>query len=209
MTFNNEFKEAVSHLPSKEKDKLILRLLKKDLVLANRLYFELVDDRTVDQRRAILEERVKHRIKRATETFWSVGYLTMDMRYLSGEITEHLRITKDKYGEVSLNLLMLNEVLKYNQKRILEAVPRKARKISIYIIARAFKILILIQKLHPDYRIDFEEGLWTLGQRIGENEILMHTAINNGFDVNWLLHEELPENLTQVHADLRKQGFLK
>ena len=40
MTFDKDFKEAISHLPSSEKDKLILRLLKKDLVLANRLYFE-------------------------------------------------------------------------------------------------------------------------------------------------------------------------
>ena len=51
MTFPKEFKEALSHLPSKEKDKLILRLLKKDITLANRLMFELVNTNTVDEQR--------------------------------------------------------------------------------------------------------------------------------------------------------------
>ncbi len=35
MTFDKEFTKAISHLPSKEKDKLILRLLKKNLPLAS------------------------------------------------------------------------------------------------------------------------------------------------------------------------------
>lgn len=48
MTFPKEFKEALSHLPSKEKDKLVLRLLRKDLLLANRLLFELVNTNTVE-----------------------------------------------------------------------------------------------------------------------------------------------------------------
>lgn len=34
--FDKDFKIALQNLPSTEKDKLILRLLKKDLVLANR-----------------------------------------------------------------------------------------------------------------------------------------------------------------------------
>ena len=42
MTFDKNFKEAISQLSSAEKDKLIFRLLKKDLHFAGRLYFELV-----------------------------------------------------------------------------------------------------------------------------------------------------------------------
>jgi len=209
MTFPKEFKEAISHLPSAEKDKLILRLLKKDLNLANRLLFELVDDRTVDDRRAEMEKRVKDRISRATETFWTTGYLKMDMRYLSGEITDHVRMTKDKYGEASLNLLMLNEVLTLNSHRILDVTPSKARKICVYIIARSFKILLIIQKLHEDYFIDFEDGLKTLGGLIGKNDYLMQAAIHNGFDVNWLLQTEIPEDIADIHKDLRSRGYLK
>tara|TARA_B100000963_G_C22600533_1_gene660018 strand:- start:1281 stop:1910 length:630 start_codon:yes stop_codon:yes gene_type:complete len=209
MTFDKDFKEAISHLPSSEKDKLILRLLKKDLVLANRLYFELLDDKTVDDRRAEMEKRVKERISRATDSFWTTGYLKMDMRYLSGEITDHVRTTKDKYGEASLNLLMLNEVLSKNNHRILEAIPSKARKICVYIIARAFKILMIIQKLHEDHLIDFKDDLVLLGELIGQNDYLMKNAIQNGFDVNWLLKVDIPEDIAQIHKNLRANGFLK
>ena len=45
--FDKEFKTAIHNLSDVEKDKLILRLLRKDLDLANRLYFELVDTETV------------------------------------------------------------------------------------------------------------------------------------------------------------------
>ena len=48
--FENDFKKAIQNLPSQEKDKLILRLLKWDLALANRLYFELVDTDTAEDK---------------------------------------------------------------------------------------------------------------------------------------------------------------
>lgn len=53
MKFDKKFKEAISHLESQEKDKLIFRLLKHDLNLANRLYFELLSTKTVDEKRAL------------------------------------------------------------------------------------------------------------------------------------------------------------
>ena len=156
-----------------------------------------------------MEDTVYDKVSEMNETFYSIGYLNMDMRYLSGEITEHVRITKDKYGEASLNLLMLIEVLKSNNQRIQNATFGKAYKICIYIIAKAFKILILIHKLHEDYKIEFEESLSTLGDLIGANPYLMKTAIQNGLDVNWLLTTEIPENITEIHKELRSKGFLK
>jgi hypothetical protein len=42
-----DFKIALQELPEKEKDKLILRLLRRDLDLAEKLYFELVDTDTI------------------------------------------------------------------------------------------------------------------------------------------------------------------
>lgn len=208
MTFDKEFKEAISHLPSKEKDKLILRLLKKDISLANRLYFELVDTRDVDEKRLDIEKRVKNRIERFSKYESSPGYLMMNMREISGEITDHVKISKDKFGEVSLNLLMLNQTLAIHNKRILEATPGKARKCCTYIIARAFKILILINKLHEDHLLDFRNELERLGQFISENDYLMKTAIQNGLDVNWLLQSDIPEDIAQIHKDIRSQGYL-
>ena len=209
MRFEKEFKEAVSNLPEKEKDKLILRLLKHDLALANQLYFELLSVQTKEERRTEMEAIVINRVADMSQSFFSPGYLLMDMRYLSGEITEHVKTTKDKLGEVSLNLLMLNEVLKQNSSRISNLNPGKFRKIAIYIIARAFKLLVLIRSMHEDYFTDFKSDLFTLGELIGQNDHLMRTAIHNGLDVNWLLSGSIPDDIKQQHERLKQQGFLK
>ena len=107
--FTNEFKEAISHLPAKEKDKLLIRLLKKDLKLTKRLTFELLNLGTVDERRLLVEKNIISNVAQMTKNFYSIGYLNLDVRDLSGYITEHVGTTKDKYGNVSLNLLLLKE----------------------------------------------------------------------------------------------------
>ncbi|MGZ0015587.1 hypothetical protein [Yeosuana sp. AK3] len=207
--YPKEFKEAISQLPSKEKDKLIFRLLKKDLALANRLLFELVSTNTVDEERQKIEKRIKQRVQQITNTFYSVGYLNMDVRYLSGEISEHVHRTKDKFGEVSLNLLLLTEVLHKNHLNILRDTPGKTRNFCVAVIARVFKILILINKMHPDYRLDFSTGLEKVGKLISNNKYLMDAAIKNGLDLNWLFTHDIPENIDSIHKEIRRLGFLK
>ncbi|MCM4155043.1 hypothetical protein [Gramella sp. AN32] len=209
MTFDKNFKQAISELPSAEKDKLLLRLLKKDPMLANRLYFELVSTNSVDELREKMEDRIILRAKQMHERFHSVGYLHMNVRYLSGDITEHVKITKDKFGEASLNLLLLVEVLKHNNPNILNTTPRKARKFCVAVIARIFRVMMIIDKLHEDYLLEFEENLNKLGELMGENPYLMKAAINNGLDVNWLLKAEIPENVVEIYKNLKSSGFLK
>ncbi len=209
MKFSPEFKEAISHLSSKEKDKLILRLLKKDYILVNRLHFELVNTNTIDEQREKIEKRIIERSKSIGERFYSMGYLNMDVRYLSGEITEHVKITKDKFGEASLNILLLLEVLKNTKSHIETATAGKSRKFCIAVISRCFKILLLLDKLDPDYLIEFQEDLKKLGLLIGNIDVLMKTAIHHGLEVNWLISATIPEDIASYHKDLRQRGYLK
>ena len=207
--FSKEFKKAIQELPNSEKDKLIFRLLKRDLDLANRLYFELVDVETVEDKRAAFEIEMLRKINYFSERFYSVGYLLQDTRFLSGDITNHVKITKDKFGEISLNLKMLNHLLTINNKRIETVTYSKAYTLCIYVIARAFKILLLIKAIDEDYFLDFKENLSTLGKLIYDNPFLMHTAIDNDLDVNWLILGEIPENIVAIHKEIRANGFLK
>jgi hypothetical protein len=209
MTFPKEFKEAIQNLPSAEKDKLILRLLKHDLDLVNRLHFELVNVETVEERRAKMQENVSKETQRMSDRFYSLGYLMMDIRYLSGSISEHVRITKDKFGEASLNLQMLIEILTINKTRLNNAKPNDVQKLNIYLIAKVYKIILLIHALHEDYLIEFREQLEILGTLISEKPLLMRTAIKHGLDVNWLILGEIPENIVAFHKELRSNGYLK
>lgn len=210
MKYTKEFKEAISHLPGKEKDKLILRLLKKDIKLTNRLMFELVSDQSIDERRDEVKLKIIEKAQNTARDYYSMGYLNMDVRYLSGEISEHVFNTKDKFGEVYLNLIMINEVLKVNNNKIAsQKYNTSTRKFCTAVIARAFKILILISKLHEDFWIELEEELNRFGNLIGNNHHLMETAIFNGLDVNWLLKFNIPEDIVEHHKNLRQQGYLK
>lgn len=209
MLFDPEFVKALQLLSDKEKDKLILRLLKYDLPLASRLRFELVDTDTVEDKRAQMAERVIQRIQRATERYYSTGYLLMDVREISGEINQHVSMTKDKFGEISLNALMLRQLLKQNNHRIASETYGKAYTLCVYIIARLFKLFILIQKQHEDLHLEFREDMEAIGEYVGKNPNLMKTAIYNGLDVNWLIQYEIPENIVEIHRKLRENGLLR
>ena len=209
MTFDPEFKKALQLLPDSEKDKLILRLLKRDLNLANKLRFELVDTESVQDKREQLKNRIIRRIQLATDRYYSVGYLLMDIRDISGEINQHVAITKDKFGEISLNCLMLQQMLELNNERIGAEKYGRAYTLCIYIIARIFKILMLIQKQHEDLHLEFNEDIATLGKLIGNNHHLMKTAILNGLDVNWLIEFNIPNNIADIYKTLRENGLLK
>jgi hypothetical protein len=209
MTFDPEFRKALEMLSDKEKDKLILRLLKNDLQLANRLRFELVDTDSVQDKREQVIDRIIKRIQLATERYYSAGYLLMDIREISGEINAHVSITKDKVGEISLNCLMLHSMLELNNEHIASETRDNSYTLCIYIVARVFKILMLIQKQHEDLHIEFRGDIEVIGKFIGDNHNLMKTAIHNGLDVNWLIHFNIPENITEIHNKLRKSGLLR
>ena len=209
MAFDPEFKKALQLLPDSEKDKLILRLLKRDLNLANKLRFELVDTESVQDKREQLKNNIIRRIQLATDRYYSVGYLLMDIRDISGEINQHVAITKDKFGEISLNCLMLQQMLELNNERIGAEKYGKAYNLCIYIIARIFKILMLIQKQHEDLHLEFNDDIATLGKLIGNNHHLMKTAILNGLDVNWLIEFNIPNNIADIYKTLRENGRLK
>lgn len=209
MTFDTEFKKALQLLPEHEKDKLILRLLKHDLQLANKLRFKLLDTDSVQDKREQLKNRIIMLMNKATARYYSAGYLLMEVREISGEINEHVSLTNDKFGEINLNCLMLRLLLEQNSARISAESYDKAYTLSIYIVARVFKILMLLQKQHEDLHLEVEEDIKALGLLIGKNHYLMKTAIHNGLDVNWLIQFEIPKNIADIYKELRENGFLK
>ncbi|QQM28076.1 hypothetical protein [Elizabethkingia sp. M8] len=210
MAITEELKEAISHLSSAEKDKLIFRLLKKDIPLAKRLLFELVSDKSAEELREELQEQLKVKCYIATQHLYSIGYLSMDIREMSGLINKHVTTTKDKYGDAWLNIFLLNEILEKSSKDLMGFKRnKKLDKLYIAFIARIFKALLIINKLHEDYLIDFIPVMEKLAKQIGDNPVLMDIAMHHGLDVNWLYKAEIPENIASIHKELRENGYLK
>jgi len=204
-----DFKKALQELPEKEKDKLILRLLRRDIDLAEKLFFELVDTDTVEDKRRNMETLILNDINWIAENYYALDLIAVEMRSISGKISHHVKITKDKFGEISLNLHMLNEVIEKNTFSLTHSKPQKSTKFYHYVIGRTFKILLLIQALHEDYLVDFKEGLNRLGVNISKDQMLLKTANSTSLDINWILEAEIPENLLQIHKEIKAAGLLK
>lgn len=204
-----EFKKALQELPEKEKDKLILRLLRRDMDLAEKLFFELVDTDSIEDKRRIMENEISIFIQRFSENYHSLDYITVLLRGISGKISHHVKITKDKLGEISLNLQMLNEVIELNTFSLAHSKPQKSTKFYNYVVVRAFKILLLIDALHEDFLLDFKEDLRRLGANISNNKMLLKTANYNSLDINWIVNAEIPDNIIQIHKEIKAAGFLK
>jgi hypothetical protein len=209
MKFDNELKKALAQLPAAEKDKLILRLLKHDPDLANQLYFKLVSTETPEEARKDIVRSMDLILAYATRRFYSPGYLLMDVREISGMITEHVRITKDKFGEVSLNLKLMVGVLRENNANIIKSSREGAHTFCAWAINKAFKILVSINKMDEDYYIEFKKDLVLLGNLISENKLLLDYANANGFDVDWLQQSATPANTDKIYKQKREAGFLK
>ncbi|WP_106914469.1 calponin homology domain-containing protein [Chryseobacterium aurantiacum] len=208
MEYSKEFKAALSAFSSTEKDKLIFRLLRKDKLLSKKLYFELIDPATTDDKRSTMEEDVEEKILLSSKYIGNAKYFLTIIRKISAEITEHVKITTDKFGEVSINLLMINKILDYNNELSRQRFDN-VYKLYIYIINKVFKSLILIKKLDEDYWMEIDEFLRDTQSKISENHYLQKLCINNGLDINWLECDNIPENIEQTMKEIKSQGFLR
>ena len=208
MEYSKEFKQALSEFSSVEKDRLIFRLLKKDKLLSKKLYFELIDPETTDQKRDQMEENVTEKLASAARYIGNPKYYLSTIRTISAEITEHVKVTTDKFGEVYLNLFLVDQILENNDSFAQQRFDN-VYKLYIYLINKIVRALLLIKKIDEDYWMEFDEILGKIDDKVHENRYLEKLFINNGIDFNWLQSENLPENLDLIIKNIKSQGFLR
>ena len=208
MEYSREFKQALSEFSSIEKDRLIFRLLKKDKLLSKKLYFEIIDPETTDQKRDQMEENVTEKLASAARYIGNPKYYLSTIRTISAEITEHVKVTTDKFGEVYLNLFLVDQILENNDSFAQQRFDN-VYKLYIYLINKIVRALLLIKKIDEDYWMEFDEILGKIDDKVHENRYLEKLFINNGIDFNLLQSENLPENLDLIIKNIKSQGFLR
>jgi len=209
MKIETEFKEAILAMPEKEKDKLLFRLIKKDKVLVNQLYFQLLETKSVEAFRTEIEERFQKIVSAVKTRFYSSDIFLYEVKEMSGMINELVSTTKDKYNEPYLNLKMLILSLSNLKDELNREMPNRSYAFTVYVIARSFKILTQIKAMHEDLQYDFKEDVEALGALIASFPNIMKLCIYNGLDVNWLINFDIPEDIVAIQKDLRARGYLK
>ncbi|QBO57421.1 deoxyuridine 5'-triphosphate nucleotidohydrolase [Chryseobacterium salivictor] len=203
MEYSKEFKEAISNFTSQEKDKLIIRLLKKDRILSHRLYFELIDPETADDKRNQMESLIKNEVSVAVKKFGRTKYFLPAIRKVSAKITEHVKITTDKFGEVSLTLLLVSETLKQAPK------TGDHYKLYIYLLNKIFRSFVLTKKLDPDYYLDLREIFEEVHQQIVKNKSLEDLTLHNGLFLSWFDPENIPDHIDLILKGIKAEGLLR
>lgn len=182
-----ELKKAIKELSHQEKDKLLLRLIPKDELLVAQLEFRLLEDgSTTEFRRDNLRNYVEQALQRSANNYYSPGYLLLDLRSISGSINRHIKITRDKYGEIELNLYMLNRTLELLGGQLRFASPWHSRTLHEYIGKRVVKLQGLLEKLPEDYHADFQDSFQQLGDYLRQQGNFGRVAKSLGLDLERL-----------------------
>lgn len=156
---SNELKDAIRAMPEPEKDKLLLRLVAKDTMLVRQLQHRLLEDEVdAEQQRDALAEQVQAYFTSDGFAQWNYtpGLVMMELRNFSGTISRHVKVTRDKYGEVQLLLLLVNLPFRH-QRQTLEKKIRRSEKFAHYVCKKAQTVLKKLEVLNEDYYIEFEK----------------------------------------------------
>ena len=155
MKIPKELQEAIVQMPDKEKNKLLLRLVAKDPLLVEKLQHQLLEGTAdVTERRRDIEEKIAQMAE--YQHYETPGWLMMSMRDRSGDITRHVKVTKDKLGEVQLTLQLVNLTFEKQQK-MLRQKSKKAENFAEYVVKKADSVMKKLSKIHPDYFIELED----------------------------------------------------
>jgi hypothetical protein len=207
MKISAELKRALTELTDREKDKLVIRLLRKDKILHQKLQFELLGATTVADERKRVAEEILDRLnrKRASSNF---NTWMREIRALSSAITLHLKVTSDKIGEVSLSITLVTQLLEHNRKAIQLLSVNNEVKLAKYVTGKLFKIAVLISNLHEDLRNEFNAELTELHEVLLEfNYLLNHMKVAN-CDIDWFDQCYFPEDCNERVSKARKRGMI-
>jgi predicted metal-dependent hydrolase len=174
-----ELKEAVLNLPTKEKDKLLVRLINKDKMLLKQLHYELLEDESDLEDRIIdlksnlesLFETNANKIKNIP-VYSNYKGLSSTLRQASGMVNEHEKITKDKFSVVEARLLILEEAFDLYPSLFGPSALSPAFKLHKYVNGRIKNAVKLFNNLHEDLQFDLREQM----------EFVLNFAADNKLD---------------------------
>ena len=162
-----ELKNAILDLPSKEKDKLLLRLINKDETLVEHLHFQLLEDENdLIDRVNIIQEKIDNQFNKAHHLINQINInrshrqLLLCLKSLSGLVNYHVQITKDKTSEFELRKYILQE--SFNRYPYLfekNTVGENAEKLYKYQAGRLKLLRTMFDKFHEDLQYDYVDEL--------------------------------------------------
>jgi len=149
---HKDLKVAITDLPIKEKDKLLLRLIAKDKVLTEHLHYKILEDiADLDERKKKIKANVLSILPELKDL--NAREALVKVRKMITEVNHFYKVTKDVYGELELKIFILTQIpTKY--KKGLFGYRDFGLMFSIFYIKTATAVFNKFKKLHEDLQFD-------------------------------------------------------
>lgn len=164
---HKELKNEILAMPSREKDKLLLRLVAKDKVLTERLHFVLLEDEShLNERVLALRREIENAMGELSSSPKNNAKDTLVvLRKLMRQINHFYKVTKADFEEIELKLLLFSAVSLHFKYKVYSRVRDNEQLLANYIVKSMLIIVRKFEKLHEDLQFDLKNTLKdTLGK---------------------------------------------
>ena len=166
---HKNLKLAITDLPVKEKDKLLLRLIAKDKVLTEHLHFKLLEDESdLEERKDNIKLEVDAQIPELKKL--NVKEALVKVRKLITLVNHFYKVTKDPFGEVELKIYILNNI-PTEYRRAIFGYRDFGFLFSTFYLKTVQITLNKYRKLHEDLQFDLSETLNQLLKKIYSSKL--------------------------------------
>ncbi|WP_413532130.1 hypothetical protein [Empedobacter brevis] len=177
-----ELKIAILDLPSKEKDRLLLRLINKDKTLVEHLHFQLLEDESdLRERIKIIQDKIDFQFNESNNLINQINInrshhqLLLTLKTLSGIVNYHTKITRDKVSEFDLRKdIILESFDRYPYLFETYTTGTNAERLYKYQLGRLKLIQSLFDKFHDDLKYDYENDIEKINNFLKKTPISFH-----------------------------------
>jgi hypothetical protein len=174
---HKDLKAAITAIPPKEKDKLLLRLIAKDKVLTEHLHFKLLEDETdLEERTSLLRTEIEDAVSVLSGMKKSTSKDALAvLRKLNGRVNHHYKVTKDPNTEVELRLQLLKVIPLGYDERVFSPMAKFNERLKTYFLRTTLALYKKYIKLHEDLQYDLKDEFNILLRKLGQHQ-LVHAA---------------------------------
>ncbi len=153
-----DLEEAILALPTKDKNKILIRLIDKDRILVEQLHFKLLEHPDIDLK--LRQDAVADNIDKLKgyQAIKSKELLTLQRSYFA-QISHHKRITSDKLGDVRLGFKLILKFVTYYPLVFSKPDLKFNHKLNEYNIKKMLLLLKNLKGIHEDYQIEFVDDI--------------------------------------------------
>ncbi|MFC3560645.1 hypothetical protein [Pedobacter jamesrossensis] len=166
---HKDLKIAITNLPVKEKDKLLLRLIAKDKVLTEHLHYKLLEDeRDLEYRKENIKADIESQISELKKL--NVKEALVKVRKMITSVNHFYKVTKDSFGEVELKFFILG-IIPLDYKRSLFGYKDFGFLFATFYVKTVSITLNKFNKLHEDLQFDLSENINQLLSKIYSSKL--------------------------------------